>query len=124
MHTHTRALAYFAQPRGDGEGEFRLNDWVPRSGLSNTAPFAHYAISAASQALEDAKWGEFSQAPLTHEQQCASGVAIGAGMSSTEDLYDAGLGSSMARSSVNTHSHTAHQLSIQERFSTTVVCGV
>ena len=45
-----------------------------------------YALCAAAEALQDARWH-----PDAPSDKAATGVAIGAGMSSTQDMADAGV---------------------------------
>lgn len=60
--------------------------WYPADrDLRREAPFVTYAITAAAEALQDAKW-----APNSPEDLQATGVAIGAGMSCTTDMAEAG----------------------------------
>lgn len=49
------------------------------------SPFIAYALIAAAEALSDAQWR-----PSTPEQQAATGVSLGAGMSCTSEIAEAG----------------------------------
>eukprot|EP00887_Chlorella_sp_A99_P006495 scaffold3.g6495.t1 len=60
--------------------------WYQPEDPRRTAPFMQYALCAAAEALRDAGW-----VPATPAQRQATGVAIGAGMSCTADLADAGV---------------------------------
>ena len=60
--------------------------WAVQADDRKQANFVTYALCAAAEALQDAAWSP--------EQTCdkaATGVAIGAGMSSTEDIAEAGI---------------------------------
>ena len=60
--------------------------WYPANqDLRREAPFVTYALTAASEALLDAKWS-----PTSAEDRVSTGVAIGAGMSCTTDMAEAG----------------------------------
>src|SRR6266567_3586401 len=43
-------------PRGEGEGEFSANKWVAPKEQKKMDDFIIYAISAATQAIEDSGW--------------------------------------------------------------------
>ena len=60
--------------------------WAVHADDRKQARFVKYALCAAAEALQDAAWHP--------EQACdkaATGVAIGAGMSSTQDIAEAGI---------------------------------
>ena len=60
--------------------------WFPKNqDLRREAPFVTYALTAAAEALQDANW-----TPTTTEDRHTTGVAIGAGMSCTTDMAEAG----------------------------------
>ncbi|KAH7619097.1 hypothetical protein Ndes2526B_g06050 [Nannochloris sp. 'desiccata'] len=60
--------------------------WFPSNqDLRREAPFVTFATAAAAEALQDAHW-----APQTEQDRQATGVAIGAGMSCTTDMAEAG----------------------------------
>jgi 3-oxoacyl-[acyl-carrier-protein] synthase II len=63
-------------PRGDGsDGTFNADQWMEPKEQRKVDPFIVYAMSAARQALDDAKWR-----PQTDEDQWATGVMIGSGI--------------------------------------------
>ncbi len=63
-------------PRGDGsDGTFNADQWMEPKEQRKVDPFIVYAMSAARQALDDAKWK-----PETDEDQWATGVMIGSGI--------------------------------------------
>jgi 3-oxoacyl-[acyl-carrier-protein] synthase II len=68
------------------QDEFQTCRWKPQEDARRMAPFMSYALMAAAEALQDAQWH-----PESPEDRHATGVAIGAGMSCTEDMSDAGI---------------------------------
>ena len=61
--------------------------------LRRDAPFVHFAVAAAAEALQDAGWTPSSSTHATNATNNAfasTGVAIGAGMSCTTDMAEAG----------------------------------
>lgn len=62
-------------PRGEKEGEFNPNDWVPQKDQKKMDDFILYGIAAADQAVADSGWK-----PLDEESQERTGVMIGAGI--------------------------------------------
>ncbi|RKP09986.1 beta-ketoacyl synthase [Thamnocephalis sphaerospora] len=75
-------------PRGARQdGKFDPADWFERKELRNFATFTQYALAAAQEALEDAGWTN----KLTAAQKERTGVCIGSGMGSFEDIYDSSL---------------------------------
>jgi len=73
-------------PRGAEPDAFRPDEWMEPKEQRRVDPFIVYAMSAATQALRDAKW-----APETHEDQSDSGVLIGSGIGGLEGIYDAAI---------------------------------
>lgn len=69
-------------PRGTGEHELDLDKHVSKSELRTMAPATTYALVAAKEALQDAKWQ-----PLDDEARNWTGVSIGMGI---VDLVDIG----------------------------------
>lgn len=68
------------------QDELTAAPWAPQEDSRRTAKFMSYALAAAAEALQDARWR-----PETPEQRQATGVAIGAGMSCTTDMAEAGV---------------------------------
>ncbi|KAJ3044613.1 hypothetical protein HDV00_001539 [Rhizophlyctis rosea] len=67
--------------RGTGDGEFDVNKWLSKDEQRKTSLFMHYALSAAQQALEDAKWMP------TREEDCnRTGVCIGSGIGCIDEM--------------------------------------
>jgi 3-oxoacyl-[acyl-carrier-protein] synthase II len=68
----------------EGEGAYNPDDWMEAKEQRKVDEFIVYAMSAAKQALRDAKW-----APQSYEDQCATGVLIGSGIGGLGGIYDA-----------------------------------
>jgi 3-oxoacyl-[acyl-carrier-protein] synthase II len=67
-------------------GQLSNAPWYPANqDLRREAPFVTFATAAAAEALQDAQW-----APHSEQDRQATGVAIGAGMSCTTDMAEAG----------------------------------
>jgi 3-oxoacyl-[acyl-carrier-protein] synthase II len=73
-------------PRGSGEGEFNPDDWMEHKEQRKVDEFIVYAMAAATQALDDAKW-----APDTDEARNRSGVLIGSGIGGLQGIEKASL---------------------------------
>jgi 3-oxoacyl-[acyl-carrier-protein] synthase II len=73
--------------RGDGSnGSFNPDDWMEPKEQRKVDDFIVFAMAAAKQALTDANW-----APHSHEDQCATGVAIGSGIGGLGGIYEASV---------------------------------
>ena len=73
--------------RGDGtNGTFNADQWMEPKEQRKVDDFIIYAVSAATQAIEDSGWH-----PKTHEEQCASGVLIGSGIGGLGGIYETAL---------------------------------
>ncbi|KAG9278976.1 3-oxoacyl-acyl-carrier-protein synthase, mitochondrial [Astyanax mexicanus] len=68
-------------PRGDGEGEFKEERFVGRGEMSCMSSATVMAVGAAHLALEDCGWY-----PRSPEEQLNTGVAVGMGMVSLEEI--------------------------------------
>ncbi|KAG5264211.1 hypothetical protein AALO_G00251190 [Alosa alosa] len=68
-------------PRGDGEGAFQEERYASRSDINSMSPATVMAIAAAQLALEDCGWY-----PISLEEQLSTGVAVGMGMVSLEEI--------------------------------------
>ena len=68
------------------QDELQSVPWTVQADRRRQAQFVSYAMCAAAEALQDADWH-----PELPEGKAATGVAIGAGMSSTQDIAEAGM---------------------------------
>ncbi|KAG2218664.1 hypothetical protein INT45_007833 [Circinella minor] len=79
-------------PQGSKEnGEFDSKEWLDRGDERVMAPFTQYAIAAARQALTDAEW-----IPNNEADKERTGVCIGSGMGSFEDIVSTAVSYSTA----------------------------
>ena len=76
-----------AIPKGDGtNGTWNADHWMEPKEQRKVDDFITYAVSAATQALDDADWH-----PETDEDQCATGTLIGSGIGGLQGIEDASL---------------------------------
>ncbi|XP_072303446.1 3-oxoacyl-[acyl-carrier-protein] synthase, mitochondrial [Eucyclogobius newberryi] len=68
-------------PRGSGEGQFQEEMFASRGEINGMSPAAVMALGAAQLALEDSGW-----CPASEEEQLNTGVAVGMGMVSLEEI--------------------------------------
>jgi 3-oxoacyl-[acyl-carrier-protein] synthase II len=73
-------------PRGDAPDAFNPDDWMEPKEQRRVDDFIIYGMSAATQALSDAKW-----APKTYEEETETGVLIGSGIGGLGGIYDASV---------------------------------
>ncbi|MEP0943488.1 MAG: beta-ketoacyl-ACP synthase II [Rhizobiaceae bacterium] len=74
-------------PRGDtAEGSFNPDDWMEVKEQRKVDPFIVYAVSAATQALNDANWH-----PQTEDEKCATGTMIGSGIGGLQGIEQTSL---------------------------------
>src|SRR3954449_11921223 len=74
-------------PRGDGsDGSFNPDQWMEPKEQRKVDPFIVYAMTAATQALQDAAWQ-----PKNHEEQVRTGVMIGSGIGGIEGIAEASI---------------------------------
>ncbi len=74
-------------PRGDGtDGTFNPDQWMEPKEQRKVDDYIIFAVSAATQALNDAGWH-----PKTYEDQCATGVLIGSGIGGLGGIYETSL---------------------------------
>ena len=74
-------------PRGDGaEGTFNPDDWMEPKEQRKVDDFIIFAMSAATQALNDADWH-----PREYDDQITSGVLIGSGIGGVEGIAETAL---------------------------------
>ncbi|XP_062292140.1 3-oxoacyl-[acyl-carrier-protein] synthase, mitochondrial [Scomber scombrus] len=68
-------------PRGAEEGQFNQEKFASRGEISSMSPATVMAMAAAQLALEDSGWY-----PKTQEEQLSTGVAVGMGMVSLDEI--------------------------------------
>jgi 3-oxoacyl-[acyl-carrier-protein] synthase II len=74
-------------PRADGSGgTFNPDDWMEPKEQRKVDHFIVFAMSAATQALNDADWH-----PSTYDDQIVSGVLIGSGIGGVEGIAETAL---------------------------------
>ncbi len=74
-------------PRGDGSnGTFNADEWMEPKEQRKVDDFIIYAMSAATQALNDAGWH-----PSTYEEQISTGVLIGSGIGGLNGIAETSL---------------------------------
>lgn len=66
------------------EGKLDLAEWIPVKDQKKMDRFIHFALVAATEAVEDSGW-----TPATEEERCATGVMIGSGIGGLETIFDA-----------------------------------
>jgi 3-oxoacyl-[acyl-carrier-protein] synthase II len=73
--------------RGDGsDGTFNPDHWMEPKEQRKVDDFILFAMSAATQALDDADWH-----PLEYDEQIATGVLIGSGIGGVEGIAETAL---------------------------------
>jgi len=74
-------------PRGDGtDGTFNPDQWMEPKEQRKVDDYIIFAVSAATQALNNAGWH-----PKSYEDQCASGVLIGSGIGGLGGIYETSI---------------------------------
>jgi 3-oxoacyl-[acyl-carrier-protein] synthase II len=74
-------------PVGDGaNGTYNPDQWMEPKEQRKVDKFIVYAMCAAKQALDDAGWH-----PKTHDEQCTTGVMIGAGIGGVEGIAETAI---------------------------------
>ncbi|XP_019625364.1 PREDICTED: 3-oxoacyl-[acyl-carrier-protein] synthase, mitochondrial-like [Branchiostoma belcheri] len=73
-------------PRGSEEGQFNADNFVSAADKRAMSDSMVFALAAADEALQDAKWK-----PESEEDCNMTGVAIGTGMVSLQDIVDTGV---------------------------------
>ena len=66
------------------EGKLDINEWIPVKDQKKMDRFIHFALVAATEAVEDSGW-----TPETEEDRCATGVMIGSGIGGLETIFEA-----------------------------------
>lgn len=72
-------------PRGDGEGELDISSYFNSSEMRTMTHAVSYALVAAQEAIEDAKWK-----PDDSKEREQTGVAVGTGMVDLDDVLATG----------------------------------
>ncbi|MCJ8310210.1 MAG: beta-ketoacyl-ACP synthase II [Rhizobiaceae bacterium] len=74
-------------PFGDtADGNFNPDDWMEVKEQRKVDPFIVYAVSAATQALNDAGWH-----PQTEDEKCTTGTLIGSGIGGLQGIEQTSL---------------------------------
>jgi 3-oxoacyl-[acyl-carrier-protein] synthase II len=74
-------------PRGDGtSGTFNPDQWMEPKEQRKVDDFVIFAMGAARQALDDARWH-----PATEEERCATGTMIGSGIGGLTGIAEASI---------------------------------
>jgi 3-oxoacyl-[acyl-carrier-protein] synthase II len=73
-------------PRGDGSGTFNADNWMEPKEQRKVDDFIIFAMSAATQALNDADWR-----PRNYDDQVVSGVLLGSGIGGVEGIAETAL---------------------------------
>jgi len=74
-------------PFGDtANGDFNPDDWMEVKEQRKVDPFIIYAVSAATQALNDADWH-----PTSEDDKCATGTMIGSGIGGLQGIHQTSL---------------------------------
>ena len=68
------------------EGRLDISEWVPVKDQKKMDRFIHFALVAASEAVEDSGW-----VPPDEDARCATGVMIGSGIGGLGQIYDASV---------------------------------
>ncbi len=68
-------------PFGDDEGEFNVDALIPRKDQKKMGSFIHYAIAAATEAVEDSGW-----IPDGEDDKGRTGVLIGSGIGGLQEI--------------------------------------
>ena len=74
-------------PRGDGSnGSYNPDQWMEPKEQRKVDEFIVFAMAAATQALDDARWH-----PSTPDEQATTGVLIGSGIGGLQGIEDAAI---------------------------------
>jgi 3-oxoacyl-[acyl-carrier-protein] synthase II len=71
---------------GKAEGKLDLAEWIPIKDQKKMDRFIHFALVAASEAVEDSGWK-----PQDEDSRCATGVMIGSGIGGLETIFEASM---------------------------------
>jgi 3-oxoacyl-[acyl-carrier-protein] synthase II len=73
-------------PRGGAPDAFNPDDWMEPKEQRHVDDFIIYGMSAATQAMHDAKWE-----PKTYDEEIETGVLFGSGIGGLGGIYDASV---------------------------------
>ncbi|KAL8657295.1 MAG: hypothetical protein Q9226_002062 [Calogaya cf. arnoldii] len=73
------------------DGAWSANDWLTKDEERRTSKFMQYAIVTAQEALADAQWH-----PQTQQERETTGICLGSGIGSFEEIYNTSLAFSSA----------------------------
>lgn len=73
-------------PSGEGEGEWRVSDWLSVTEQRRMSKFTQYAIAASDMALKDAGWE-----PKDERELEETGVCLGSGIGNLDEIYQTSL---------------------------------
>ncbi|KAL8855048.1 MAG: hypothetical protein Q9221_000245 [Calogaya cf. arnoldii] len=73
------------------DGEWTAHDWLTKDEERRTSKFMQYAIVAVQEALTDAQWH-----PQTQREGETTGICLGSGIGSFEEIYNTSLAFSSA----------------------------
>ena len=82
----TAKIAGQVPPGTRADGGLDLAEWVPVKDQKKMDRFIHFAMVAATEAVEDSGW-----VPATEDDRCATGVMIGSGIGGLQSIYDASV---------------------------------
>jgi len=68
------------------DGNLDIGEWIPVKDQKKMDRFVHFAMVAATEAVEDSGW-----LPETEEDRCATGVMIGSGIGGLQTIYEASV---------------------------------
>jgi len=68
------------------DGRLDIAEWIPVKDVKKMDRFIHFALVAATEAVEDSGW-----LPEAEEDRCATGVMIGSGIGGLQTIFEAAL---------------------------------
>ena len=68
------------------DGNYDLGEWVPVKDQKKMDHFIHFAMVAATEAVEDSGW-----LPESEADRCATGVMIGSGIGGLQTIFEASI---------------------------------
>jgi 3-oxoacyl-[acyl-carrier-protein] synthase II len=73
-------------PKGSSPGEWDSDAWLSATEQRRMSLFTQYAMAAAEEALQDARWK-----PKGQEQLESTGVCLGSGIGNLDEMYNTSL---------------------------------